>query len=152
MYRLAILAMSTALLLGISSLGNADEKTSSKSAGTTKEKAASTASQAKAGAKKTEKKESAKSSSESSGGRLPRFFASLVDDAQREKIYATQEKYRDKIAALRKQIEELEAEQLAECESVLTSAQKKELDTLRKAGSKEDKPETPKATAKKKAG
>ncbi len=130
---LALTAMSN-------SFGDEKSSTAKKSTATKtseKESAVKSKAPAKTSTKSTAKTESKSESKtevkkEADGtGRLPRYFASLVDDTQRAKIYQMQEKYRDKIAALRKEIEELESKQMAEFETVLTASQRKELQTLR---------------------
>lgn len=100
------------LLLGAAcTLGVADEKKSSRS---------------KSGKSAAVKKEAG-------SGRLPRYFASLVNEEQRDEIYQIQLKYREKIEELEKELAELEMEQLEAMEKVLTTSQRKELASLRKA-------------------
>ncbi len=67
-------------------------------------------------------------------GRLPRHFASLVDDQQCAEIYAIQAAFQEKITVLEKELAALEAEQMKEVEGVLTATQQKELIELRKQG------------------
>ena len=89
--------------------------------------------------KKTTSRKSGKASTtkqETSGGRLPRYFSSLVDDEQREEIYQIQAKYREQIAELEQQLAELEMEQLEAMEKVLTTTQRKELASMRAAATK----------------
>jgi Spy/CpxP family protein refolding chaperone len=88
----------------------------------------------KSSSRKTSKSAAAKQ--EMSGGRLPRYFAGLVDDEQREEIYQIQLKYREQIQELEKELAELEQEQLGAMEKVLTTTQRKELAALRSAASK----------------
>ena len=60
--------------------------------------------------------------------RVPNHFGQIgLTDAQRETIYRIQTKHQAKIDELEKQLEELRAEALRECEAVLTPAQKKAL-------------------------
>lgn len=60
--------------------------------------------------------------------RVPNYFGQLgLSDAQRESIYKIQAKHQPRIDALEKQLEELRAQSLKECEGVLTEAQKKML-------------------------
>jgi TolA-binding protein len=75
---------------------------------------------------------------------LPRFFAGLVDDEQREQIYAIQASYQDQIEALEKELATLKEAELSEMEKVLTAAQRKELETLR---SESEKPSAEKSSA-----
>jgi hypothetical protein len=103
------------LFAGLCALGIAAEKKSSSSKSSSKSTRAETVKQ------------------EPTAGRLPRYFASLVDDEQREEIYQIQAKYGEKIAELEKELAELEKEQLKAMEKVLTADQRKELDALRSA-------------------
>jgi hypothetical protein len=58
--------------------------------------------------------------------RVPPFFNKVgISAEQREKIYSIRAKHQAKIAALRKQLEEAQDQELAECEGVLTETQKK---------------------------
>lgn len=60
--------------------------------------------------------------------RVPNYFGQLgLSEAQKESIYKIQAKHQPKIDALEKQIDELRAQSLKECEAVLTDAQKKAL-------------------------
>jgi hypothetical protein len=132
------------LMMPAAALSAADEKKPTKSSpASAKESSAKTKAPAKSEGETAKKSES--------GGRLPRFFASLVDDEQRESIYAVQEKYRSKIDSLREQLREIESEQLKEIESVLTAAQRKELETLRGGSTEKETPAKTEAAPKKKA-
>lgn len=58
--------------------------------------------------------------------RVPDYFGQLgLSEAQRESIYKIRAKHQPKITALEKQLEELRAQMVKDCESVLTDAQKK---------------------------
>jgi Spy/CpxP family protein refolding chaperone len=58
--------------------------------------------------------------------RVPPGFSKVgITQEQRDKIYAVQAKFSEKIVPLQKQLEALRAEELAACEAVLTDAQKK---------------------------
>lgn len=60
--------------------------------------------------------------------RVPNYFGQLgLTEAQRESIYKVQAKHQPRIDALEKQVADLRAESLRECEAVLTPAQKKAL-------------------------
>ena len=60
-----------------------------------------------------------------SNHRVPVYFSKVgVTPDQKAKIYAVRDKYADKIAELEKQISDLKVQELAECEKVLTDAQK----------------------------
>ncbi|GIW97590.1 MAG: hypothetical protein KatS3mg111_0923 [Pirellulaceae bacterium] len=63
--------------------------------------------------------------------RLPKYYAQVVDDQQRQAIYAIQREYYPQIAALLIQLRELEAAQKREIESILTDAQRERLATLK---------------------
>jgi len=69
-------------------------------------------------------------------GRLPNYYAKVVDQTQRKEIYAVQAKYTEEIGVLRKQIEELTAKRDAEVREVLTEEQRKEVDALSEAARK----------------
>jgi hypothetical protein len=60
--------------------------------------------------------------------RVPNYFGQLgLSATQRESIYRIQAKHQPKIDAIEKQLDELRAQALQECESVLTDAQRKML-------------------------
>ena len=70
-------------------------------------------------------------------GRVPAHFGQVgLSGTQKEKIYAVQSEYNDRIADLQKQIRELETRRDAEVESVLTPGQKKQVEELRAAARK----------------
>ena len=70
-------------------------------------------------------------------GRVPTHYGRVgLSDAQKEKIYAVQSEFNDRIAELQKQIQDLEARRNTEVESVLTPGQKKQLEELRAAARK----------------
>ncbi len=99
----------------------------------------------KAERSKEKKKDSAekgkkKDAQKGTGVRLPRFFAAIVDDAQREKILAIRTKHHAKLEDLRKQLAALEKQEMDEIEDVLTPAQRKQLDSLKSEGAKADPP------------
>ncbi len=63
---------------------------------------------------------------------VPRYFGQVgLTDQQRESIYAIQAKQMPKIEALEKQIENLRAQMLRDCEAILTPPQKQQLDHRR---------------------
>ncbi len=64
-------------------------------------------------------------------GRLPRFFAAVVDQQQRLQIYEIQHAYRVKLDALERQLAELLALQVKEIEQVLTPSQLQTVEELR---------------------
>ena len=75
--------------------------------------------------KKTEQAEKPK-------GRLPPYFADLVSEEQREKIYAVQAKYADQIKELNEQLTAVAKKQNDEIDAVLSAEQKAKVDAARK--------------------
>ena len=66
--------------------------------------------------------------------RVPDFFGQIaLTQQQREDVYSIRAKHQKKITELEKQIAQIRAEMLTECESVLTNTQKTLLTDLRKA-------------------
>jgi flagellar basal body-associated protein FliL len=63
-------------------------------------------------------------------GRLPAYYGEVVDKAQREKIYAIQAGYADKIEALEAQLKEINDKMSSEVRAVLTPEQQKKVDEL----------------------
>ncbi len=61
-------------------------------------------------------------------GRLPHYYAAVVHDEQREKIYQIQEEYRPKIEALETQLKTLKKERDAKVAAVLTAEQRKQVE------------------------
>src|SRR4051794_31586845 len=58
-------------------------------------------------------------------GRVPNYFGQIgLTSEQRETIYKIQGKHQRKIDELEKQIDEIQAQMLGECEGVLTDTQK----------------------------
>jgi hypothetical protein len=74
-------------------------------------------------------------------GRLPRHFASIVDNTQRTEIYQIQISYRERIAELERELAELAAAEMKEMEGVLTTDQREQL-AERRAGSLQRKSPT----------
>lgn len=64
-------------------------------------------------------------------GRLPAYYAKVVDAAQRAEIYKLQESFAAKREALEKQLAALKSEEDAAVEAVLTPQQKQKLAALR---------------------
>ncbi len=104
--------------------------------------------QAKPAAEKQEQKERAKPR-----GRLPAFFATVVNEKQREEIYKIQSDYTAKLDELEKQLAALRAERDAKIDAVLTPEQldsvnkKREEAKKRGEGKEETKPEASPAKA-----
>jgi hypothetical protein len=67
--------------------------------------------------------------------RVPTYFAQVgLTPDQRQKVYSVREKYAARVADLKKQIADIQAEELADCEKVLTDSQKQLLSQFRSAG------------------
>ncbi len=66
-------------------------------------------------------------------GRLPRFFAGIVDSQQRLTIYQIQADVRAKTELLEKQLQELRDAEMLQIEGLLSAAQRTKLDGLRSA-------------------
>ena len=71
-------------------------------------------------------------------GRLPAYYSRVVDEKQREKIYAIQREFAPKIDALKAQLAALTAERDTKVEAVLAPEQLKTVEKL-KAEAKRDK-------------
>jgi hypothetical protein len=69
--------------------------------------------------------------------RVPPYFGQLgLTNEQRESIYKIQAKHLPKIDALEKQIAEIRAQNLTECEGILTASQKHILEQRRENGAR----------------
>lgn len=81
--------------------------------------------------------------------RLPSNYGKLgLTDAQKDKVYAVQDKYETQLDALEEQIKSLKAKRSSETEAVLSAEQKKILkDLTDEAKEKDAKPKTKKAEA-----
>jgi len=67
--------------------------------------------------------------------RVPAYFGQLgLTNEQRESIYKIQAKHLPKIEALEKQIAQIRAQNLTECEGILTASQKQILEQRRESG------------------
>lgn len=72
--------------------------------------------------------------------RVPAFFGQIgLSQDQKEDIYKIRAKHLEKIAALQKQIDEIKAEEMKECESKLSESQKLLLDARRHAAAEAKK-------------
>ena len=89
----------------------------------------------------TKSKKSA-SASKAATGRLPRYFASLVDEEQREEIYEIRISFREKFEALEKELAELKESEMSAMEKVLTTTQRKKLAEMRDSAEKSTKAKT----------
>lgn len=63
-------------------------------------------------------------------GRLPAHYGAVVDESQREKIYAIQKAYQPQIEELQMQLAALREKQTGEIEAVLTAEQKEKVKEL----------------------
>jgi hypothetical protein len=83
-------------------------------------------------ASKTESKTKTIKRTSDPSRRVPRYFGQLGLTAdQKESIYQIQGKHMPKIEALEKQIEDLRAQMILDCEATLTAAQKQLLEQRR---------------------
>jgi hypothetical protein len=80
---------------------------------------------------------------------VPSYFGQIgLTDEQRESIYKIRGKHMTKIDELEKQIDEIQALMLDECEGVLTDTQKQMLAQRRKAATEKKKGDAPEKSAK----
>ena len=80
--------------------------------------------------------------------RVPPFFGQVgLTPDQKEEVYKVRAKYQKKVEDLQKQLAQVQAEMLAECESVLNDTQKKLLIQRREASAKSKKEKTAKPAA-----
>lgn len=63
-------------------------------------------------------------------GRLPAYYADVVTGAQREKIYAVQERYSAELLDLNQQIADLLKQQREEIEALLSPEQKAQIEKI----------------------
>ena len=87
--------------------------------------------QERSAAKKTETTQRAETPKKAKG-RLPAYYADVVSEEQRDKIYAIQAKFEGKIKELQDQLAAIEKEQDAEIEKLLTAEQKAKIEAARK--------------------
>jgi Spy/CpxP family protein refolding chaperone len=87
-------------------------------------------------------------------GRLPAYYAEVVDEKQREAIYKIQQEYEPKIADLRAQLDKLTKEREAKVTAVLTPEQQKKVAELQAAAKakRDAKKPTDKPPAKRDSG
>ncbi len=83
-------------------------------------------------------------------GRLPAYYGEVVDQKQRDAIYAIQAEYAPKIDALKAQLDALEKERDEKVAAVLTEEQVKKVEALKEAA-KAKRSEAKEAPAKPKA-
>src|SRR3954447_3814825 len=83
--------------------------------------------------------------------KVPPYFGQIgITDEQRESIYKIQGRHQAKIDELEKQIDEIQAQKLAECEGVLTDSQKQILAHRRTAAAEKRSDSAEKEKAKEK--
>lgn len=64
--------------------------------------------------------------------RVPPYFSKAgITTEQKEQIYAIRGKHQVKLDALKKQVDDIEAQELTDCEAVLTAPQRKLLEQFR---------------------
>lgn len=83
-------------------------------------------------------------------GRLPAFFKDVVDNKQRDQIYAIEREYQPQIDALKAQLATLTKEREEKIAAVLTPEQQKKLEQLRQEAKAKRATKTPKKPAAKK--
>ena len=66
-------------------------------------------------------------------GRLPNYFAAVVSQEQRERVYEIQSRYKEQLDALMKQIEDLKVAREKEVDAVLTPDQLQKVNEKREA-------------------
>jgi hypothetical protein len=76
---------------------------------------------------------------EKAKGRLPAYYADVVSDEQKEKIYTIQEKYAKQLKDLNEQLLAVTKKQNDEIEAVLTAEQKEQIDKARAEASAKKK-------------
>jgi hypothetical protein len=82
------------------------------------------------------KKAARASGAKKGAGRLPMYYAKVVDKEQRTKIVAIQDEYAAKIEPLQRQIDDLIKERDGKVAAVLTPEQQKRIDELKSAAQK----------------
>ena len=82
--------------------------------------------------KGAKKAESADAAAEKPKGRLPQYYADVVTQEQKEKIYEIQSRYAEQILELTEQLSALAKKQNDEIEATLSAEQKAKVDEARK--------------------
>lgn len=121
-------------LAGICSVALAQEKASSSKS--TRSKSSSSAS------KSSSSKTSAAKEEKGISGRLPRYFAAIVDDKQREEIYEIRASFREKVEKLEAELKSLKEDEMKAMEKVLSTTQRRKLTTARNASEKSSSSKT----------
>lgn len=79
-------------------------------------------------------REKAGASASVSYRRVPTYFSKIgLTPEQKEKIYAIRGKHQTQVDELKRQLEEVQAQEMVACESVLNDAQKQQLEQFRNA-------------------
>lgn len=118
------LVVMAAVALAAGRLGLGEDAPSTK-------KSAKKAEAAKDDAKPAEGKKKAKP--KEAKGRLPAFYGEVVDQKQRDAIYAIQAEFAPKIDALKAQLDALEKDRDEKVAAVLTEEQMKKVEALKEA-------------------
>ena len=94
-----------------------------------------------------EDKPTAKATPQASGNcrRLPAYYKDVVSEEQREAIYEIQEEFGAKIAELKVKLAELQKQQAAKVEAVLSPEQKQKVGQLKAAAAAKRHPKAPSA-------
>jgi hypothetical protein len=114
-----VAVLSVAVALGFAFHANAQEKGKAKRPGIQKKEV-----DPKPAAKEPQDKDEP-------AGRLPPYYKDVVDEAQRDKIYAIQAEYADRIDRLRKQLDDLLEQRDQRIEAVLTPQQRAKVEAAR---------------------
>ena len=77
--------------------------------------------------------------------RLPPYYKELVTEQQREVIYKIQDEFGPKLAELKGRLAELQGQQQAQIEAVLTAEQKAKLQQIRVSSKRQQKRAAPPA-------
>lgn len=121
-----------ALVVAVAGLAVAQQRSPDRQPSTAPSTLATLLQQAPESPAETPVPEAAKSKKEFRG-RLPMYYSRVVDNEQREKIYAIQREYAPKIDALQAQLEALTADRDEKVEAVLTPEQRNTVEKLRAA-------------------
>ncbi|MEZ6150739.1 MAG: hypothetical protein R3C09_11500 [Pirellulaceae bacterium] len=85
------------------------------------------------------KPEASKAKRRGNAGRLPPYYASVVDNHQRQAIYEIRARMAREIEELEKQLDALRQSEMAEIEEVLTASQRAQIESLRATRAKSAK-------------
>ncbi len=123
-------------LASICTFAIAQEKSTKSTRGSKATSSKSTSAKSKSAGTRSKKSATA---SNAPAGRLPRYFASLVDEEQRAEIYEIRVTFREKLEALEKELAELRESEMSAMEKVLTTTQRKKLAEMRASAEKPTK-------------